>query len=52
MLLFPWTHQFSLGAWVYTVQTGRLNDAAAYYSGLGWVWTSAGSCSRLLAGGC
>ena len=38
ILFFPWTHHFTVGAWVYTVQTGRLHDAAAYYSGLGWVW--------------
>ena len=38
MLLFPWTHHFTLGAWAYTVQTGRLSDAAAYYSGPGFVW--------------
>lgn len=38
MLFFPWTHQFTLGAWAYTVQSGRLSDAAAYYSGPGFVW--------------
>jgi membrane-bound metal-dependent hydrolase YbcI (DUF457 family) len=38
MLLFPWTRHFSLGAWAYTPQSGRLVDAAAYYSGLGFVW--------------
>ena len=35
MLLFPWTHHFTLGAWAYARQTGRIPDAAAYYSGLG-----------------
>ena len=38
MLLFPWTHHFSIGAWAYAGQTGRLTDAAAYFSGLGGVW--------------
>jgi membrane-bound metal-dependent hydrolase YbcI (DUF457 family) len=38
MLLFPWTRHFSLGAWAYTPQSGRIVDAAAYYSGLGFVW--------------
>jgi hypothetical protein len=39
MLLFPFTtHQFSIGAWVYAGQTGRYNDAGAYFSGLGFVW--------------
>jgi LexA-binding, inner membrane-associated putative hydrolase len=38
MLLFPWTHHFSLGAWAYAGQTGRLTDAAAYFSGLGSMW--------------
>jgi hypothetical protein len=40
MLFFPWTHHFTLGAWVYTVQSGRISDTAAYYSGLGFVWDS------------
>ena len=38
MLLFPWTHHFSVGAWAYAGQTGRLTDAAAYFSGLGSMW--------------
>ena len=38
MLLFPWTHHFSIGAWAYAGQTGRLTDAAAYFSGLGSMW--------------
>jgi hypothetical protein len=38
MLFFPWTHHFTLGAWAYAGQTGRIPDAAAYYSGLGFVW--------------
>jgi len=38
MLFFPWTHHFALGIWAYAGQTGRVTDAAAYYSGLGWVW--------------
>jgi membrane-bound metal-dependent hydrolase YbcI (DUF457 family) len=38
MALFPWTHHFSLGAWRYTAGLGRLDDAAAYYSGIGFVW--------------
>jgi membrane-bound metal-dependent hydrolase YbcI (DUF457 family) len=38
MLFFPWTHHFALGAWAYAGQTGRETDAAAYYSGLGFVW--------------
>lgn len=40
MLLFPWTKHFSMGAWAYTPQSGRIVDAAAYYSGLGFVWDS------------
>ena len=38
MLLFPWTHHFYLGAWAYAGQTGRVTDAAAYFSGLGCIW--------------
>ena len=35
MLLFPWTFHFHLNAWAYAGQTGRMTDAAAYFSGLG-----------------
>ncbi len=38
MLFFPWTHHFAVGAWQYAGQTGRLNDAGAYFSGPGFVW--------------
>jgi membrane-bound metal-dependent hydrolase YbcI (DUF457 family) len=39
MLLFPFsTHLFSIDVWAYAGQTTRLTDAAAYYSGLGFVW--------------
>jgi hypothetical protein len=38
MLLFPWTHHFNVGAWAYAGQTGRMTDAAAYFSGLGSMW--------------
>src|SRR5581483_1129258 len=38
MLFFPWTHHFSIGAWAYAGQTGRLTDAAAYFSGFGGMW--------------
>ncbi len=39
MLFFPFTtHLFSVGAWAYAGQTGRLTDAGAYFSGLGFVW--------------
>ena len=39
MLLFPFsTHLFSIDAWAYAGHTGRLTDAAAYFSGLGFVW--------------
>jgi len=38
MLLFPWTYHFHLGAWAYAGQTGRMTDAAAYFSGLGSIW--------------
>lgn len=40
MLFFPWTRHFHVGAWAYAGQTGRFTDAAAYYSGLGFVWDS------------
>jgi hypothetical protein len=38
MLLFPWTFHFHVGAWAYAGQTGRMTDAAAYFSGLGSMW--------------
>lgn len=39
MLLFPFTtHHFTVGAWAYAGQTGRFTDAAAYFSGLGFVF--------------
>jgi hypothetical protein len=38
MLFFPWTIHIHLGAWAYAGQTGRLTDAAAYFSGPGAVW--------------
>ncbi len=38
MLFFPWTVHIHLGAWAYAGQTGRLTDAAAYFSGPGAVW--------------
>jgi LexA-binding, inner membrane-associated putative hydrolase len=38
MLLFPWTHHFNVGAWAYAGQTGRMTDAAAYFSGPGAMW--------------
>ena len=38
MLFFPWTQNIHLGAWAYAGQTGRLTDAAAYFSGLGCMW--------------
>jgi membrane-bound metal-dependent hydrolase YbcI (DUF457 family) len=39
MLFFPFsTHHCSIGAWVYAGQTGRFNDAGAYFSGPGFVW--------------
>src|SRR5215218_1630587 len=37
-LLFPWTFHFHIDAWAYAGQTGRLTDAAAYFSGLGGMW--------------
>jgi membrane-bound metal-dependent hydrolase YbcI (DUF457 family) len=38
MLFFPWTHHFAIGAWRYTAHLGRIEDAAAYYSGPAFVW--------------
>jgi hypothetical protein len=38
MLFFPWTIHIHFGAWAYAGQTGRVTDAAAYFSGLGAVW--------------
>ena len=39
MLLFPFTTQlYSIEAWAYTADAGRLLDGAAYFSGLGFVW--------------
>ena len=38
MLLFPWTFHFHADAWAYAGQTGRMTDAAAYFSGLGGMW--------------
>jgi hypothetical protein len=38
MLFFPWTVHVHLGAWAYAGQTGRVTDAAAYFSGLGGAW--------------
>ena len=38
MLLFPWTFHVHLNAWAYAGQTGRMTDAAAYFSGLGGMW--------------
>jgi membrane-bound metal-dependent hydrolase YbcI (DUF457 family) len=39
MLFFPFTtEKIDLGAWAYAGQTDRLTDAAAYHSGLGFVW--------------
>jgi hypothetical protein len=38
MLLFPWTFHFHVDAWAYAGQTGRMTDAAAYFSGLGGMW--------------
>jgi hypothetical protein len=38
MLFFPWTYHFHLDAWAYAGQTGRITDAAAYFSGLGSIW--------------
>jgi membrane-bound metal-dependent hydrolase YbcI (DUF457 family) len=38
MLLFPFTtHNFSLGTWAYGAQVGKYDDAAAYFSSLGFV---------------
>jgi LexA-binding, inner membrane-associated putative hydrolase len=39
MLFFPLTTEtFGVGAWAYAGQYGRLTDAGAYFSGLGFVW--------------
>lgn len=39
MLFFPFsTDLISVNAWAYAGQTGRMTDAAAYFSGLGFVW--------------
>ncbi len=39
MLLFPFTTQlYSVEAWAYAVQVARFGDAAAYFSGPGFVW--------------
>jgi membrane-bound metal-dependent hydrolase YbcI (DUF457 family) len=39
MLFFPFTTEtVSVGAWAYAGQEGRFTDAAAYFSGLGFVW--------------
>jgi hypothetical protein len=38
MLFFPWTVHVHVGAWAYAGQTGRMTDAAAYFSGPGGVW--------------
>lgn len=50
MLLFPFTTQhISVGAWAYAGQTGRYIDAAAYFSGLGWVWDGVWVVAALLS---
>lgn len=42
MLFFPFTtEKIDLNAWAYAGQTDRLTDAAAYHSGLGFVWDGA-----------
>jgi hypothetical protein len=38
MLFFPWTWHVHFDAWAYAGQTGRMTDAAAYFSGLGGMW--------------
>ena len=39
MLFFPFsTERVAAGAWAYAGQEGRYTDAAAYFSGLGFVW--------------
>lgn len=39
MLFFPFTtEKIDVNAWAYAGQTDRLTDAAAYHSGLGFVW--------------
>jgi membrane-bound metal-dependent hydrolase YbcI (DUF457 family) len=41
MLFFPFsTELISIDAWAYAGHTDRLTDAAAYFSGLGFVWDS------------
>ena len=41
MFFFPFsTMQVTAGAWAYAGQHGRLVDAAAYYSGLSFVWNA------------
>jgi hypothetical protein len=38
MLLFPFTtHNFAIGTWAYGAQVGKHEDAAAYFSSLGFV---------------
>jgi hypothetical protein len=38
MLFFPFTtHNFSIGTWAYGAQVGKHEDAAAYFSSLGFV---------------
>jgi membrane-bound metal-dependent hydrolase YbcI (DUF457 family) len=38
MLLFPFTtHNFSIGTWAYAAQTGKYEDAAAYFSSPGFL---------------
>jgi hypothetical protein len=38
MLFFPWTVHVHFDVWAYAGQTGRLTDAAAYFSGPGALW--------------
>ena len=39
MLFFPFsTERVAAGAWAYAGEEGRYTDAAAYFSGLGFVW--------------
>ena len=38
MLFFPWTQRISVDAWAYAGHLGRLDDAGAYFGGLGFVW--------------
>ena len=42
------TFHFHLDAWAYAGQTGRLTDAAAYFSGLGGMWDAVWIVCRLL----